>query len=93
MSSPTSDGLRLRCGQDNRMTVVISPIRDRSNRYTRLQASLAFCISTPEKFIAAGSGRGRQLQMLVEGSYFINRLFATVEMVAKAMIEVGHVGW
>jgi uncharacterized membrane protein YqiK len=30
--------------------------------------------------------------VLVEGSYFINRLFATVEMVAKTVIEVGHVG-
>jgi uncharacterized membrane protein YqiK len=46
----------------------------------------------PEKFIAAGGRRGRQLQVLVEGSYFINRLFATIEMVAKTVIEVGHVG-
>ena len=46
----------------------------------------------PEKFIAAGGRRGRQLQVLVEGSYFINRLFATVEKVAKTVIEVGHVG-
>ena len=46
----------------------------------------------PEKFIAAGGRRGRQLQVLVEGSYFINRLFATVEKVPKTVIEVGHVG-
>ncbi len=46
----------------------------------------------PEKFIAAGGRRGRQLQVLVEGSYYLNRLFATVEMVAKTVIEVGHVG-
>jgi len=46
----------------------------------------------PEKFIAAGGRRGRQLQVLVEGSYYINRLFATVEMVAKTLIDVGHVG-
>jgi len=46
----------------------------------------------PEKFIAAGGRRGRQLQVLVEGSYYINRLFATVEMVAKTVIDVGHVG-
>ncbi len=46
----------------------------------------------PEKFIAAGGCRGRQLQVLVEGSYFINRLFATVERVPKTVIEVGHVG-
>ena len=46
----------------------------------------------PEKFLAAGGCRGRQLQVLVEGSYFINRLFATVERVPKTVIEVGHVG-
>ncbi|MEQ7873007.1 SPFH domain-containing protein [Sphingomonas sp. ASV193] len=46
----------------------------------------------PEKFIAAGGRRGRQLQVLVEGTYFINRLFATVELVQKTVIEVGHVG-
>lgn len=46
----------------------------------------------PEKFIAAGGRRGRQLQVLVEGSYYINRLFATIEMVEKTVIEVGHVG-
>ena len=46
----------------------------------------------PEKFLSAGGCRGRQLQVLVEGSYYINRLFATIEMVAKTLIEVGHVG-
>lgn len=46
----------------------------------------------PERFLAAGGLRGRQLQVLVEGSYFINRLFATIERVAKTVIEVGHVG-
>ena len=46
----------------------------------------------PEAFLAAGGRRGRQLQVLVEGSYFINRLFATVERVAKTVVEVGHVG-
>ena len=46
----------------------------------------------PEAFLSAGGKRGRQLQVLVEGSYFINRLFATVEKVAKTIVEVGHVG-
>src|SRR5204863_5504353 len=46
----------------------------------------------PEKFLAAGGGKGRQLQVLVEGTYYINRLFATVEMVPKTIIEVGTVG-
>ena len=36
--------------------------------------------------------RGRQLQVLVEGTYYVNRLFATVEMIPKTIIEVGNVG-
>lgn len=46
----------------------------------------------PEAFLRAGGYRGRQLQALVDGSYYINRLFATVELVAKSVIEVGTVG-
>ncbi|HKC24448.1 MAG TPA: SPFH domain-containing protein, partial [Thermoanaerobaculia bacterium] len=46
----------------------------------------------PERFLRGGGQRGRQLQVLVEGTYSINRLFATVEMVPKTIVEVGHVG-
>ncbi|MET1026767.1 MAG: SPFH domain-containing protein [Dongiaceae bacterium] len=46
----------------------------------------------PEKFLVAGGCRGRQLQVLVDGSYYLNRLFATVELIAKTLIPVGHVG-
>jgi uncharacterized membrane protein YqiK len=46
----------------------------------------------PERFLAAGGLRGRQLQVLVEGTYYVNRLFATVETIPKTIIEVGHVG-
>jgi uncharacterized membrane protein YqiK len=46
----------------------------------------------PDKFLKAGGFRGRQLQVLVEGTYYINRLFATIEMVPKTVIEVGNVG-
>ncbi len=46
----------------------------------------------PERFLAAGGRRGRQQQVLVEGTYYLNRLFATVETVPKTIIEVGHVG-
>jgi uncharacterized membrane protein YqiK len=46
----------------------------------------------PDRFLAAGGFRGRQLQVLVEGTYYINRLFATVEMIQKTIIEVGNVG-
>jgi uncharacterized membrane protein YqiK len=45
-----------------------------------------------DHFLAAGGFRGRQLQVLVEGTYYINRLFATVEMIPKTIIEVGNVG-
>ncbi len=45
-----------------------------------------------DKFLAAGGQRGRQLQVLVEGTYFINRLFATEELVPKTIVEVGNVG-
>ncbi len=46
----------------------------------------------PERFLRAGGRRGRQLQVLVEGTYYINRLFATVEMVPKTVVDVGNVG-
>jgi uncharacterized membrane protein YqiK len=45
-----------------------------------------------DRFLNAGGFRGRQLQVLVEGTYYINRLFATVEMIQKTIIEVGNVG-
>jgi len=46
----------------------------------------------PERFLRAGGQRGRQLQTLVEGTYYVNRLFATVEAVPKTTVEVGTVG-
>lgn len=46
----------------------------------------------PETFLRAGGRRGRQYQVLVEGTYYINRLFATVEVIPKTIIEVGQVG-
>ena len=46
----------------------------------------------PEKFLKAGGFRGRQYQVLVEGTYFINRFFATVELIDKSLIDVGYVG-
>jgi uncharacterized membrane protein YqiK len=45
----------------------------------------------PDRFLKAGGLRGRQLQVLVEGTYYLNRLFSTVEMVPKTIIEVGTV--
>ncbi len=46
----------------------------------------------PEKFLAAGGFKGRQLQVLTEGSYFLNRLFCTIEYVPKTVVPVGFVG-
>jgi uncharacterized membrane protein YqiK len=46
----------------------------------------------PEAFLASAGRRGRQERVLVEGTFFINRLFATVELIEKTVIPVGHVG-
>lgn len=46
----------------------------------------------PEAFLAAGGFRGRQYQVLTEGTYFINKLFATVELIDKLVIPVGMAG-
>jgi uncharacterized membrane protein YqiK len=46
----------------------------------------------PEKFLIAGGYRGRQYQVLADGTYFINRLFATIEFIKKTVIPVGYVG-
>ena len=45
----------------------------------------------PDRFLRANGLRGRQLQVLVEGTYYLNRLFATVEMIPKTVVEVGTV--
>lgn len=46
----------------------------------------------PDRFLKAGGLRGRQLQTLVEGTYYLNRLFTTVEMIQKTVVDVGTVG-
>lgn len=46
----------------------------------------------PQSFIDAGGRRGRQEKVLVEGTYFINRLFATIEFKPKTVVEPGRVG-
>ncbi len=45
-----------------------------------------------EAFLAAGGRRGRQYQTLTDGTYFINRWFATVEMIPKTVVPIGYVG-
>lgn len=46
----------------------------------------------PEAFLAAGGRRGRQHAALTDGTYFINRWFATVRMIPKTIVPIGHVG-
>ena len=46
----------------------------------------------PEAFLAGGGFRGRQYQVLTEGTYFVNRLFATVELINKIIVPVGYAG-
>ncbi len=45
-----------------------------------------------ERFLALGGKRGRQLQVLTDGTFFINRWFATVEIKSKTLIPIGYVG-
>lgn len=45
-----------------------------------------------DAFLRAGGNRGRQHQVLVEGTYYINRLFATVDFIPKTVVPVGSVG-
>ena len=46
----------------------------------------------PEKFLELGGRRGKQLQVLTDGTYYINRLFATVEFRPKTIVPIGSVG-
>ncbi|MEI7667710.1 MAG: hypothetical protein WCI62_01790 [Erysipelotrichaceae bacterium] len=46
----------------------------------------------PEKFLSLGGRRGKQIQVLTDGTYYINRLFATVEYKPKTVVPIGFVG-
>ena len=46
----------------------------------------------PEAFLEIGGRRGKQLQVLTDGTFFINRWFATVEIRPKMLIPIGYVG-
>jgi len=77
------DGLSLPSGE------IIAPLvgQDQTNETTYHNN-----FQMPDRFIAANGLRGRQLQVLVEGTFYLNRLFATVELIPKTIIEVGFVG-
>src|SRR5262249_26218731 len=46
----------------------------------------------PEAFLRAGGRRGLQYVPLTDGTYFINRWFATIESIPKTIVPIGHVG-
>jgi uncharacterized membrane protein YqiK len=46
----------------------------------------------PEAFLRAGGRRGRQYAALTDGTYFINRWFASVELMPKTVVSIGYVG-
>ncbi len=46
----------------------------------------------PEAFLRAGGRRGRQYTPLTDGTYFLNRWYATVEMIPKTVVPIGYVG-
>ena len=46
----------------------------------------------PEAFLSSGGYRGRQYYPLTDGTYFINRWFAGVEMTPKTVVPIGYVG-
>ena len=46
----------------------------------------------PEAYLRAGGRRGRQYVTLTDGTYFINRWFATIEVIPKTVVPIGYVG-
>jgi uncharacterized membrane protein YqiK len=46
----------------------------------------------PEKYLALGGFKGKQIRALIDGTYYINRLFATVEFKEKTVVPIGYVG-
>ena len=45
-----------------------------------------------EAFLRAGGRRGLQYVPLTDGTYFINRWFATIESIPKTVVPIGYVG-
>jgi uncharacterized membrane protein YqiK len=76
------DGPSLPQGQIIAPTVGDS--RDDANYHNNFQ--------DPQAFLSAKGYRGRQYQVLSDGTYWINRLFATVELINKTHVEIGYVG-
>jgi len=45
-----------------------------------------------EQFLLAGGRRGKQYAPLLDGTYFINHWFATIEQIPKEVVSIGEVG-
>lgn len=45
-----------------------------------------------DAFLRAGGFRGKQYQALADGTYFHNKLFASIELISKTVIPVGYIG-
>ncbi len=45
-----------------------------------------------EAFLAAGGRRGKQYAPLLDGTYFLNHWFATIELIPKEVVTIGEVG-
>jgi uncharacterized membrane protein YqiK len=50
------------------------------------------CFQDCEAFLDLEGRRGKQLQVLTDGTFFLNRWFATVEILPKTVIPIGYVG-
>ena len=46
----------------------------------------------PEAFLRSGGRRGLQYLAITDGTYFINRWFASVESIPKTLVPIGYVG-
>ncbi len=46
----------------------------------------------PEAFLIGGGRRGKQYMPLTDGTFFINRWFASVEKIPKTIVKIGEVG-
>jgi uncharacterized membrane protein YqiK len=46
----------------------------------------------PEAFLRGGGRRGRQYVPLTDGTYFINRWFASIQWMPKTIVPIGYVG-
>jgi uncharacterized membrane protein YqiK len=73
------DGAPLESGE-----IIAPEVRDSQRDHNYFQ--------NPEIFLSLGGRRGKQLQVLTDGTFFINRWFATVEVRPKTLIPIGYVG-